>query len=306
MISIVIPLFNKEAFIAETLTSVLEQINASFEVIVVDDGSSDNSFTIAKSFENEKVTVVSIPNGGVSVARNKGISLSKYDWIAFLDADDWWDKNFLSEMVQAINENPTEKVFASGRSRVFLNTVERYQNKFLPSFEKTDIIDYIKVISRFLPPVNSSNVVINKKTIIEAGLFKEVQKRHEDHDLWLRICCNNKVVFVNKNLSFYRKDVVNSGSQGIYAADDFINYMQTIESVKEQLENERLVYFKKYYNRFILLTFIKFEGKYSNAEAKNVFQCSQNICDSFYFLGLKIVNILPSGFTYSLLKKIKI
>lgn len=305
MISIIIPLYNKEVYIAETLSSVLAQTYTDFEIIIVDDGSTDDSLKIAKTFESEKVTVTTIPNSGVSVARNKGISLAKYNWIAFLDADDWWDKSFLKEIVNAINVYPSEKVFASGRSRVFLNTVESYQNKFLPEPEKTGIVDYIKIISQFLPPINSSNVVIDKQTIITAGLFKEGQKRHEDHDLWLRICSKNNVVLVNKNLSFYRKEIANSGSQGVYAAQDFMRYLQTIQSIKEKLHNDRLDYFKKYYNRFILLTFIKFEGKYSKEDKRNVYQKAIEISDGKHVAILKAVKLLPSGFTYSILKKIK-
>ncbi len=160
---------------------------------------------IVKNIIDSRIKIVDIPNSGVCVARNTGIKTAKYNWIAFLDADDWWDKTFLYEMVQAINNYPNEKIFASGRSRVFGNVVERYQNKFLPKLEQTEIVDYVKVVSEFLPPINSSNVVIDKQAIIKAGFFNVNQKKHEDHDLWLRLCSQNQVVLVNKNLSFYKR-----------------------------------------------------------------------------------------------------
>lgn len=305
MISIVIPLYNKENYILETVQSVLNQTYINFELLIVNDGSTDDSLSIVQSIQDNRIKIINLPNGGVCKARNTGISQAKSEWIAFLDADDWWDKNFLAEMVQTIKEYPSEKVFATGRSRIFKQNVKRYNNPYLPKFETTKTIDYIKVISKYLPPINSSNSIINKNVLQKAGLFNIEQKLHEDHDLWLRICCTNQVVFINKNLSFYRKDIVGSSSQGIYASQDFMQYLQTIKSVKEKLSNDRLDFFKKYYNRFILLTFIKFEGKYSKDDKRNVYQKASDVCDVFYSFTLKIINILPSGLTYSLLKKIK-
>jgi hypothetical protein len=183
--------------------------------------------------------------------------------------------------------------------------VERYQNKFLPKLEQTEIVDYVKVVSEFLPPINSSNVVIDKQAIIKAGFFNVNQKKHEDHDLWLRLCSQNQVVLVNKNLSFYRKEVISSASQGLYSASDFISYMTTIKNVKEKLTPERLRFFKKYYNKFILFTFIKYEAKYTNIEIEKLLKIAIIICDGYYLWVLKIITFLPSGLTYKILKKIK-
>lgn len=305
MVSIVIPLYNKEKYIIDALQSVINQSYNQFEIIIVNDGSCDNSLQMINSIDDARIRIINIPNSGVSFARNKGISEAKFEWIAFLDADDWWDKTFLSELIEATKIYPNEVVFATGRSRVFLNAVERYQNSFLPICGKTELIDYFKVITKFLPPINSSNVMIKKSALESAGLFKDGQKKHEDHDLWLRLCVANNLVFVNKNLSFYRKEIENSGSQGVYNAEDFMRYMQTLLTVKQKLDKSRLFFFKKYYNRFVILTFIKYEGNYTKDERLKVFKTGKSICDNGYLLILKIVYFLPSGMVYKILKRIK-
>ena len=96
MISVVIPLYNKESFITETIQSVLNQTFADFELILINDGSTDKSEAVVKTFNDHRIRYKSIANSGVSVARNTGIELAKFTWIAFLDADDWWAPSFLS------------------------------------------------------------------------------------------------------------------------------------------------------------------------------------------------------------------
>ncbi len=94
-------------------------------------------------------------------------------------------------------------------------------------------------------------------------------------------------------------------SQGLYSASDFISYMTTIKNVKEKLTPERLRFFNKYYNKFILFTFIKYEAKYTNIEIEKLLKIALTICDGYYLWVLKIITFLPSGLTYRILKKIK-
>ena len=106
MISIVIPLYNKEKSIATTLESVLAQSYTNYEVIVVDDGSTDNSANVVRELVNDKIRLISKPNGGVCSARNRGIQEAKSQYVAFLDADDLWEKDYLEEQVKMIADFP--------------------------------------------------------------------------------------------------------------------------------------------------------------------------------------------------------
>jgi glycosyltransferase involved in cell wall biosynthesis len=305
MISVIVPLYNKEKYITQTINSVLNQTYKDFEIIVINDGSTDKSLAVANCFRDKRLKIFSIENSGVSVARNTGIEKSNYEYIAFLDADDYWDKNFLSEITKQIEEYPDEKVFATGRTSLFEDRKIQYQNPFLPDINKVDKIDYLKVISRYLPPINSSNSVFCKKTIVDAGLFKEDQKQHEDHDLWLRVCKSSEVVYINKSFSYYRKDIANSGSKSSIRYFDFSTYLNTILKTKNSINRERNKYFKEYYNRFVLLTFIKYQSGFSKDETKQLLTLIQKIVSPSYFSLIHLIGLLPFGMTYNLLSKLR-
>src|ERR1700712_1603509 len=106
LISIIIPVYNAEKFIAEAVTSAINQTYANKEVIIVDDGSTDNSLQIAKSFESAKVKVYSQQNKGASAARNKGLEVAKGDYIQFLDADDWLSNNKIEAQMEKLMISP--------------------------------------------------------------------------------------------------------------------------------------------------------------------------------------------------------
>lgn len=105
--SVVIPLYNKQRYIKETLKSVLNQTFQDFEILVVDDGSTDESLKEAKKVVSEKIRIIEQENQGVAVARNTGILHAKGEYISFLDADDIWRKNYL-ETIEGLTKNYTQ------------------------------------------------------------------------------------------------------------------------------------------------------------------------------------------------------
>ena len=304
MFSVVIPLYNKEKYIAETVQSVLQQTYSDFEIIVVNDGSTDTSEAIVKAIDDPRVQLISIDNSGVSVARNTGIEAASYGWIAFLDADDCWAPTFLEEMTNAMEEFPDQKIFASGRSRLFKNEVDRYAHQLLPKDGEMALCNYFKVIGNHMPPINSSNVVIAKTLFEEKGYFRKDQKKHEDHDLWMRLCIDEPLVFVNKELSFYRKTVSDSASQGHYTATDFKTYLNTMLLVQAKLSSEELPYFSKYVNKFVLLMYIKFFSGYTEEEREQITHLAKKLLNARYRTLLNTVNVAPFN-VYALLKKLK-
>ncbi len=303
MISVIIPLYNKEKYVAETINSVLAQSYTNFEVVIVNDGSTDGSLAVASTFSDSRIKVITIDNSGVSVARNTGIKTAKHDWVAFLDADDWWDPSFLAAMEKAIEGHPEHKLFASGRSRVFNEVTERYDHPLLPSEGETGTINYYRVISRYLPLINSSNVVIKKSHFDSAGYFIPGQKRHEDHDLWMRLAVNEPVVFVNRELSFYRKTDVNTISRGSFEADEFSAYINTILKVNSQLSIEEQGYFKKYYSRFISLVYLKYKKHYSKEERAGLSEQIKELIGPYCWIFIKTLGLLPLDKIYTLIKK---
>ncbi|RYX82911.1 glycosyltransferase family 2 protein, partial [bacterium] len=101
-VSIIIPVYNAALFLAETITSTLKQSYRNFEIILIDDGSSDNSYNIAKQFNDPKITVVKQANKGASAARNHGISLATGDYIQFLDADDFLHPQKIEQQIDTL------------------------------------------------------------------------------------------------------------------------------------------------------------------------------------------------------------
>ena len=303
MISVVIPLYNKEELITVTVRSVLSQTFADFELLIVNDGSTDGSLAVVSAISDPRIKVINIENSGVSVARNTGIKAASHDWVAFLDADDWWDHSFLEKMTKAIKSYPEHKLFAGGRSRVFKDVTERYDHPLLPSDGETGTINYYKVISRYLPLINSSNAIIKKSHFESAGYFKPGQQRYEDHDLWMRLAVNEPVAFVNRELSFYRKTEVNTISQGIFKAEEFSAFISTIIKVNGQLSPAERGYFKKYYTRFIFLVYLKYKKHYNKKERDALSDQIRELIGLFRWTLLRTLGLLPLSKVYSLFKK---
>lgn len=166
-ISMIIPAYNAEQTIRETIQSVLEQTFSDFEIIVIDDGSNDRTSDIIQKIADPRLKCFSYTNGGSSVARNRGISHAKGEFIAFLDADDLWTPDKLELQIEALQKHPEAGVAYSW-------TYFLYENKHLSyadtsSFYEGDVYAEL-LIKNFLH--NGSNPLIRKQAIDAIGLFK--------------------------------------------------------------------------------------------------------------------------------------
>lgn len=225
MFSVIIPLYNKVPYIAKAIESVLGQTYRDFEVIVIDDGSTDQSLEVAKTFENKSITIISQPNSGVSTARNNGVKLAKHPYICFLDADDWWHPTFLEEMKRLITDFPDAGIYGSGYY-IVKNGQERIAPIGVPQGFERGIIDYCEVYAKTLcMPLTSISVVIPKHIFDEERGFKSQLKFGEDFDLWIRIALKHKVILVNKPLAYYNQDVdVNNRGVAVHKIYSPVNH----------------------------------------------------------------------------------
>ena len=215
MFSIIIPLYNKAAYIEKAIWSVLNQSIKDFELIIVDDGSTDDGMDIVVAlissidFEVNSIgiRILSQENRGVSAARNLGVRNCKNSYIAFLDADDWWEPSFLREMRQLIIEYPEAGIYGS--------SYFKYKNgQGLPAsigvrngFEK-GLINYCQVYTKGLyMPLWTGATIIRKSVFEVEDGFKPQLIVGEDFDLWLRIALNHPVALLNKPLAYYNQDV---------------------------------------------------------------------------------------------------
>ncbi len=202
MFSVVIPLYNKAQSITATLNSVLAQNFEDFEIVLVNDGSTDGSLEVAKKIKDPRIRIITKENGGVSSARNRGIREAKYDWIAFLDGDDLWTENHLSSVIDAMNKFPDHSVFCTGFS--VLNSKEEKVKDVV--FEKTTILEnYFETVNKLKKYIiHTSAIIALKQRLIEVGLFNEKLTHGEDLDLWERSSRTENLVMVDSISTIYR------------------------------------------------------------------------------------------------------
>jgi len=306
MFSVVIPLYNKEDFIEETVESVLNQSFLDFEILVIDDGSTDDSVKRLLRFKDSRLRIMSKENGGVASARNYGISLAVYDWIAFLDGDDWWDKAFLNNVSDAIGEYSQVEIFVTGRSRVFEETLETFKHGINTQKERYSKFNYYDHLSIRGSILNSSNTIVKKSLLVEAGLFPE-GRRIEDLDTWFRICARSEVILIDKVLSYYRKLVKNSAtSRGGIIPYDFKAHLETLlRDCLPLLTKKRKSKLRNYIFKFVIAKYAFAKDKY-NREDRSLFKSSVNeVLQSGYLNWiLRILDLVPVRKSYIVVRRL--
>jgi len=227
LISVIIPTYNRGWIIKEAIDSVLSQDYRDFELIIVDDGSTDNTLEILNAYQDD-ITVLRQNNHGVSAARNWGITAASGRFIAFLDSDDLWLPQKLFRQVEFFNKNPDAQICQTEetwiRKGVRVNPKKRHKKLWGMIFEQ----------SLALCLVSPSAVMIRRSLFDEVGVFDEKLPVCEDYDLWLRISCRFPVYLVDTPLIIKRggHDDQLSASSGL---DKF-----RIKSLKKIIENDLL------------------------------------------------------------------
>ncbi|MBE9228368.1 glycosyltransferase [Phormidium sp. LEGE 05292] len=199
LISVIIPAYNNEKTIRETIESVLKQTFYDFELIVINDGSSDRTLEIATDIKDLRIKVFSYINAGGAVSRNRGFSHSVGEFIAFLDADDLWTPDKLEAQLKALQKNPHAAVAYS-----WLDAIDE-SGKFLRKgnhiTEKGDIFAKLFLI----PFVESgSNPLIRRQAFIDIGGFDESLTASQDYDLYLRLAARYEFIAVPIPQILYR------------------------------------------------------------------------------------------------------
>lgn len=183
--SVVIPLYNKAEYISRTLKSVLAQSFQNFEVIVVDDGSRDDSLKIARQTDSDKIRVIAQENQGTAVARNTGIEHASGEYIAFLDADDEWKSNYLETIDTLTEKYPQSDVFVTAYRVVMGKNKYNYSSRLTP--DEGCLESYWMTFQYPYDFVWTSATVIRKSTVLKAGCFKPGERIGQDLDLWARV-----------------------------------------------------------------------------------------------------------------------
>lgn len=227
MISVVIPLYNKQNSIVATLQSVLAQTYTDYEVVIVDDGSTDNSAQVVEEFisaypqplpKGMGVRLVRKANGGVSSARNKGIMEAKGEYIAFLDGDDLWDEKYLETLHQLICDYPDASIYGLGHAQINDSEVLS-ETKSLNSPR-----GYVEDIWKNYPGYWTGSSSSSRAHLIEIGMFDSRMTHGEDLDVWWRLLLRGKGAYDSTVLAFYRQDAENRAMNRVIPLEKHIPF----------------------------------------------------------------------------------
>ncbi|AMB99870.1 hypothetical protein AWM75_07775 [Aerococcus urinaehominis] len=203
-VSIIMPVYNKEKFIEKSINSVLNQNFEDFELIIIDDGSTDSSKKIIEQFIDSRIKYIYQKNQGVSVARNKGIEVSKGEYISFIDADDTYEKSFLKEMLNTIDIN---EVAYCGHNNIYANKQSLENIEFING---NILINYLK--NRTTPHTNSWLI---KKSLINRHQIRFNEKLNwgEDMLFFIEVILNSEQVACERYLTNYYRLETNNLSE---------------------------------------------------------------------------------------------
>jgi glycosyltransferase involved in cell wall biosynthesis len=244
--SVIIPLFNKEAQILDTLNSVIKQSYKDFEIIVVNDQSSDNSLKKVLSLNNSNIYVYKNEQKGVSQARNLGMKKAKGDYYAFLDADDEWLPNHLQDLYQLIKDYPNCGLYCTNYTFEYGNefTVKTFFPKLPKNKDWKGIVD-----DYFLASLNNriawtSAVSIPKEVFNDIGGFDLKYSSGQDTDYWTRIALKKNVAFTKEASVVYNLKADNRISN-IYPSNR--SFMKFEKFLEDEKKNQSLKIFNDMY-----------------------------------------------------------
>jgi glycosyltransferase involved in cell wall biosynthesis len=257
--SIVIPVYNKEKFVAKTLKSVLVQTFLDYEIIIVNDGSTDNSEAEIRILNDTRIQYYSKKNEGIAMARNFGIEKATAEYICFLDADDYWFPNFLVTMHRFTSELVEQKVFATA---IEIET----KNKTIPAQYSISKKNEFETINFFNASQKecalwTSSVCIHKSVFDKVGTFDVKIKHGEDTEMWIRIGLEFPIVFIRKVLARYVYDAKSVSRNSNY-------YFEHYTFDKYSLEEKKNPELKKYIdlNRFSAVIKCHLNGDWKTAQ----------------------------------------
>jgi glycosyltransferase involved in cell wall biosynthesis len=250
--TVIIPLYNKEKYIENAIKSVLDQTFTDFEILIVDDFSSDKSAVIASKFESEKVQLIyHEKNCGLSATRNTGIKKANSNYITFLDADDLWKSTFLESIFQLIQNFPEARIFGTNYEEIWDTVIKNPRNgsEILP-INFTGYINFFKInVKQGI--YNHGSVCFHKEVYEKVGFYNEKINFSEDLDFNIRANYNFKLAYDNSVQMRYFMQTENQLTQSsllnktIPDFDSYENWSKTNSDLKKYLDFERYVLGKR-------------------------------------------------------------
>lgn len=231
-VSIIMPVYNREKYIKDAITSVVDQIFNDWELIIVDGGSTDGTLDIVKFFMNDKRILLceqikDRSPGIIARARNIGISFSKGEYIAFIDSDDIWRKDKLQKEINFLLKNGYDGVFSN--IAIINENGQLLRKHSVPLCKRRYSQDELRKIIFTRNIIPTSTVLIKKQCLILAGMFNDATSYGEDYELWLMVFgLKCKIGFLNVSLARWRKHKGNTSGLGL--ANEYDTEVKITES----------------------------------------------------------------------------
>jgi glycosyltransferase involved in cell wall biosynthesis len=303
--SVIIPLYNKAPYIQRAIDSILNQSFSAYEIIVVNDGSTDGGEELVEKGYGERVKLIHQKNQGVSVARNTGIEKATYSWIAFLDADDGWHPQYLEVMAQVISSHPKQRVFGSSYRMDLPEKWEKVEN---PSPKVFHHYFQEAIRNTFF----FTSALIYHQSIFKSGIqFDKKLTLGEDLDLFFRaILAFDTPVFIPLPLVYYSQEDVHSEVQKSHSichtlipkilfSEDFNKYLDKENGIRD------FETFRKKWALFNLPLF--FRNHTNKAEIEKILHnlgLSYFLVSASYYLPFSLLSkVFESEFLYTLFRK---
>ncbi|MGD1703491.1 glycosyltransferase [Dapis sp. BLCC M229] len=265
LISVVIPVFNGQNTIKKTIESVLNQTWKDYELIIINDGSTDSTEEVISNISDPRIKVFNYPNAGPSASRNRGTTIASGKYISFIDADDLWTPDKLEKQLQKLEENPQAKLAYS-----WTNYIDESDNFLYPGGHITangNVYEKL-LLNNFLE--NGSNPLIDRQALIEIGGFDESLFAAEDMDVWFKLAFKYEFVAVPSPQILYRLST-NSLSTNLARVEK-----QTLEVIDrsfsrapESLQNLKP---KSISNFYLYLTMKSLKGRVTRAKGIAAFR----------------------------------
>ena len=200
-VSIVVPCYNHAHFVCETIDAVLAQDYPHFEIIIVDDGSTDNSADVVQAYEDPRVRYVYRENGGLPAARNTGIKNANCDFIGFLDADDTWEPRFLRMVMAAFAEKGDGYGIVVSNRRYIDEHGNSVGHRTQLSTPGREVTQREMIQQTFF----STALVVRASVFEQVGLFDESLRSTEDRDMWIRVSAVSKIFWMTEKMAMIRR-----------------------------------------------------------------------------------------------------
>lgn len=293
-ISVIIPAYNAASTIARAIDSVIRQQNIFFEIIVVDDGSTDGTGDIILSHYKSRVTLLRQENCGPAAARNYGIYTAKGEYVAFLDADDEWLPGKLQLQVEALEAQPTAGMCFTDMEHWEADELclSSYLHSKMYKFASGNNV-YEKLLNQCF--IFTPTVVVRKTVLEEVGCFDDTMKIAEDYDLWLRIAELYPVIFLDMSLLRRYRHGCNITSNTKLYLDSHIKIMDRLLKKHQKHEQYRNIIKRRLAKFHYELAYFYREGDNPMIARTHYSQASRLDLRVVYFIGL-ISTFFPRNF----------